>query len=301
MDDDTGNTFRVGYVAIVGRPNVGKSTLVNRLLQFKISITTPKPQTTRHRIMGILTNRDYQIIFLDTPGLIEPKYRMQEIMMQAAKRAIEEADIILFIADVNENISDEDKRLITNLQEANKPLVLALNKIDLIEKLKLLPTIDAYSHLAAFAAIVPVSALNGDNCQRLLEELVQRLPAGAPLYGDDEVTLHPERFFVAELIREKIFLFYGEEIPYSTAVVIDEFKERSGEKDLIKARIIVEKPSQKAIIIGKKGTALRRVGTAARMEIEQFLGRPVYLQLWVAVKEKWRKNDAYLREFGYET
>lgn len=300
MDDGAVKTFRVGYVAVVGRPNVGKSTLINRLLQFKLSIITPKPQTTRHRIMGILTGSDYQVIFWDTPGIIEPEYRMQEVMMRAAKRAIDEADLILLITEVSDKISEQDEKLLAQLQEAKKPLLLAINKIDLIEKIKLLPMIDAWRRLGDFSAIIPLSALTGENCETLLKELVHHLPEGTPLYGEDEVTLHPERFFVSELIREKIFLFYGEEIPYSTAVVIDEFKEGHGKKDLIKARIVVEKPSQKAIIIGKDGMALRRVGTAARADIEKFLGRPVYLQLWVTVREKWRKSDVHLREFGYE-
>lgn len=292
--------FRVGYVAVVGRPNVGKSTLINRLLQFKLSITTPKPQTTRHRIMGILTSENYQIIFLDTPGLIEPGYRMQELMMRTARRAIADADVVLLIVEMGERLSPRDEKIIRELLQAGQPLVLAVNKIDLLQKANLLPLIDAIRRLYDLNAIVPVSALTGENSETLLQQLALHLPQGAPLYAADEVTEHPERFFVGELIREKIFTHYGEEIPYSTAVVIDEFREAEGKKDVIKARIVVEKPSQKAILIGKKGLALRRVGSEARLEIEKFLGRPVFLELWVAVRQNWRKKEAHLREFGYD-
>ncbi|MBN2357746.1 GTPase Era [candidate division KSB1 bacterium] len=300
MDVDGLHTFRTGYVAIVGRPNVGKSTLINHLLQFKLAITTPKPQTTRHRIMGILTGDGYQIIFLDTPGLIDPDYRMQEVMMRAAQRAMADADIVLLIVEASETISARDEQIIKDLQQGGGKLILAINKIDLLEKAKLLPLMDAFQQLCRFVAIIPICARTGENTDALLSQLVEVLPVGAPFYNEDEVTQHPERFFVSELIREKIFTHYGEEIPYSTAVVIDEFKENKGRKDYIKARIVVEKQSQKGIIIGKKGLALRRVGQEARAEIEQFLGRPVFLELWVAVREKWRKKDIHLREFGYE-
>lgn len=300
MDESSIKPFRAGYVAVAGQPNVGKSTLINHLLQFKLSITTAKPQTTRHRIMGILTGKDYQIIFLDTPGLIDPAYRLQEVMMQSARRAIEDADIILFIVEASEKISRRNEEILKSLQGTVKPLILAINKIDLKAKDTLLPLIDQYSKICNLTAIFPISALKGDNTDALLHELIAHLPVGAPFYDKDEVTQHPERFFVSEIIREKVFTHYGEEIPYSTAVVIDEFKERKGSKDYIKARIVVERSSQKAIIIGKQGKALRRVGEEARQQIEQLIGRPVYLELWVAVREKWRKNDALLHEFGYE-
>jgi len=293
-------SFRAGYVAVAGRPNAGKSTLINHLLQFKLSITTPKPQTTRHRIMGVLTGGDYQIIFIDTPGLIDPVYRLQEVMMRSARRAVEDADVLLLIIDANEKPAGALDKTLQSLGSIAKPVILVLNKIDLVDRASLLPAIDSLSRVREFAAIVPLSAQSGENTPELLKALLPLLPAGEPFYAGDQVTEHPERFFVSELIREKIFGLYGEEIPYSTAVVIDEFKEARGSKDYIKARIVVERTSQKAILIGKKGAAIHKLGEEARREIEEFLGRPVYLELWVAVKEKWRKNDLYLREFGYD-
>lgn len=291
--------YHTGYVAVAGRPNVGKSTLINHLLQFKLSITTPKPQTTRHRIMGILTGEDYQIIFLDTPGLIDPTYRLQEVMMRAARRAVENADVVLFIVDATDPAGGGTAKTIASLDLFRKPVILVINKIDLVGKSTLLPLIESYQQLREFAAIVPVSARSGENTGELLKVILPRLPAGEPFFAVDQVTQHSERFFVSELIREKIFGLYGEEIPYSTAVVIDEFKEARGAKDYIKARIVVERSSQKAILIGKKGAAIHKLGEEARREIEGFLGRPVFLELWVAVREKWRKNDLFLREFGY--
>ncbi len=293
--------FRAGYVAVAGQPNVGKSTLINRLLQFKLSITTPKPQTTRHRIMGVLSGDDYQIIFLDTPGLITPAYRLQEVMMQAAQRAFGEADVLLLLVEASAKPASRDLEILDFLVATRKPVFLVINKMDLIARPQLLPLIQAYQARHTFAEIIPISALHGDNCALLIETLVPHLPAGMPLYDADAVTDHPERFFVSEIIREKIFSLYGDEIPYSTAVVIDEFREAAaGRKDVIKARIVVERTSQKGIIIGKSGAMLRRVGIESRREIEALLGRPVYLELWVAVREKWRKNDTFLREFGYQ-
>jgi len=293
--------FRAGYVAVAGQPNVGKSTLVNRLLQFKLSITTAKPQTTRHRIMGVLSGENYQVIFLDTPGLINPSYRLQEVMMESAQRAIKDEDVLLFLVEAAAKPSSRDLEILDRLRQVNKPIILVINKMDLIAKPQLLPFIHACQTQYAFAEIVPVSALQGDNCSLLLDTLVPYLPAGAPFYEQDALTDHPERFFVSEIIREKIFSSYGDEIPYSTAVVIDEFHEAApGKKDVIKARIVVERTSQKGIIIGKGGAMLRKVGTDSRREIENLLGRPVYLELWVTVREKWRKNDTFLREFGYQ-
>jgi GTPase len=291
--------FRSGYVAIIGRPNVGKSTLVNRLLHFKLSITTAKPQTTRNRIIGIQTAPDYQIIYLDTPGLLQPSYRLQELMVKAARQAVRDCDVLLFVTEASAHPIAEDLAIMTDLQEEKKPMVLALNKIDTVSKESLLPLIEAYGNKFVLQAIVPLSARTGENAELLEPALVALLPAGAPFYGQDDVTEHPERFFVAEIIREKIFEQFGDEIPYSTAVLIDEFREQEGRKDLIRARIIVERDSQKAIIIGKGGTSLRKIGESSRRDIETFLQRPVFLELWVAVREKWRKKDTFLREMGY--
>jgi GTPase len=293
--------FHSGYVAVAGQPNVGKSTLINHLLQFKLSITTPKPQTTRHRIMGILTGEDHQIIFLDTPGLITPNYRLQEVMMESAHRAVTDADVVLFIVVAAAKPDERDLEILSELIASGKPLLLGVNKIDLVNKSDLMPFLTAWSTRHSFIDIVPFSALTGDNSGTLLKLLVQHLPAGVPFYDQDALTEHPERFFVSEIIREKIFSNYGEEIPYSTAVIIDEFQEgRPGRKDVIKARIVVERQTQKGIIIGKGGVMLRKVGQEARVDIEAFLDRPVFLELWVAVRDKWRKKDTFLREFGYE-
>jgi GTP-binding protein Era len=291
--------FRSGYVAIIGRPNVGKSTLVNRLLNFKLSITTAKPQTTRNRIIGIQTGPDYQIIYLDTPGLLQPSYRLQELMVKAAQQAVRDCDVVLFVTEASSRPLAEDLAILTEVQEQSKPIVLVINKIDMVTKESLLPLMDAYRTKCTLHAIVPLSARTGESAELLEPALVGLLPAGEPFYGPDDVTEHPERFFVAEIIREKIFELFGDEIPYSTAVLIDEFREQEGRKDLIRARIIIERDSQKAIIIGKGGTSLRKIGERSRRDIETFLQRPVFLELWVAVREKWRKKDTFLREMGY--
>lgn len=294
------DNFKSGYVAVVGQPNVGKSTLTNNLLKFPLSITTPKPQTTRHRVLGILSGDDFQIIFLDTPGLIEPAYLLQKVMMRAAQNAINDADVILFMVEGGLKPQEKDLAILKNFIESGKPIILAINKIDIVDKKNILPLIDIYRKTHDFSDIIPISALNGENLSDLQSAILKNIPVGHPFFPTDEVTEHPERFFVSEIIREKIFEKYSDEIPYSTAVVIDEFKERKGGKDYIKARIIVERDSQKAIIIGKGGKALKSVGQLARKEIEKFLDRPVYLELWVAVRGKWRKKDHFLKEFGYE-
>lgn len=293
------HTFRCGYVAIIGRPNVGKSTLLNNFLHFKLSIVTPKPQTTRNRILGIYTSDTAQSIFLDTPGLLEPKYRLHELLVRAAHSAAEDADVLLYVTEATANISENDNRSLEQLRQFKKPVVVCINKIDLIEKRLLLPQIEGFSRIDGVQEIIPVSALQNDGIDELIATLEKYLPFSPPLYPPDQLATAPERFFVAEIIREKIFLHYGEEIPYSAAVVIEEFKERSGRKDYIRAAIWVERPSQKAILIGKNGEALKKVGTQAREEIEAFLGRPVFLELVVLVREHWRQNERLLRELGY--
>ncbi len=292
--------YKAGYVAVIGQPNVGKSTLTNNMLDFQLSITTPKPQTTRHRILGILSEENFQIIFLDTPGIMDPAYKLQQIMVKTAVSAGNDADVNLFLVDATKKPGDKDYEILKILEQINKPVILVLNKIDLLSKEKLLPLIDLYHKSYNFVDIIPVSALDGENVQELKKVIVNTLPAGMPFYPHDLVTEHPERFFVSEIIREKIFQNYGDEIPYSTAVVIDEFIEKKGRKDVIKARIVVERQSQKGIIIGKGGKALKNIGQLARQDIENFLDRPVFLELWVAVRDKWRKKDIFLKEFGYE-
>jgi len=295
MEEGTAG-FRAGYVSIIGKTNVGKSTLLNQLLRFKLSIVTPKPQTTRKRVIGILNGEGYQIIFIDTPGIIEPRYTLQEIMMNYVKRAMEDADVILYMVDVTGPHYIEDERI--RLVEKT-PVVLLLNKVDLIKKEEALPVIEKYSRAYPFESIIPVSALKNDGLDRVVGEIIRFLPEGPPFYPSDYITPEQERFFVSEIIREKIFLHYGKEIPYSTHVEVEEFRERQRGKDYIRATIYVERFSQKGILIGAGGQALGRIGKEARQEIEAFLGRPVFLELLVKVSEGWRKKRRSLREFGY--
>jgi len=291
--------IKVGYVAIVGQPNVGKSTLLNNLLDFKVAAVTRKPQTTRHQIRGILNGEDHQIIFFDTPGLLEPKYKLQEAMRQAAFRSLKDADLVLFMVAAAKEPDEFDTKLLNQIHDFNSSIILVLNKMDLISKNQVLPVMEYYSQLGTLKSIMPISALKKDGLDSLKEEILSALPTGQPFYDDDQIMDHPERFIVSELIREKIFQRYGEEIPYATTVQIDEFKERNDGKDFIRAIIYVEKASQKGILIGKKGAALKDVGRIARQEIEHLLERKVFLELWVKVKEKWRQDEKMLKEFGY--
>ncbi|MCH8980668.1 GTPase Era [candidate division KSB1 bacterium] len=291
--------IKVGYVAIVGQPNVGKSTLLNNLLDFKVAAVTRKPQTTRHQIRGILNGEDHQIIFFDTPGLLEPKYKLQEAMRQAAFRSLKDADLVLFMVAAAKEPDEFDTKLLNQIHDFNSSIILLLNKMDIISKNQVLPVMEYYSQLGTLKSIMPISALKKDGLDSLKEEILSALPTGQPFYDDDQIMDHPERFIVSELIREKIFQRYGEEIPYATTVQIDEFKERNDGKDFIRAIIYVEKASQKGILIGKKGAALKDVGRIARQEIEHLLERKVFLELWVKVKEKWRQDEKMLKEFGY--
>lgn len=293
-------TFKSGYVAIVGKPNVGKSTLINDFLGCKLSIVTPKPQTTRKKIMGVLTKEEYQIVFYDTPGIMEPKYELQKYMVKKAYEAIEDADVILMMAEPFEPPAEKDKDFFEKLSHLNIPVILAINKIDLVEKDSLIPILSAYDKRFKFAEIVPISALKGTNLDLMLNLVVKYLPEGEPFYPEDYMTDYNERFLASEIIREKVFEFYGEEIPYSTTVEIEEFKEREAGKDFIKAIIFVERDSQKGIIIGESGKAIKRVGVIAREEIEKQTGRKVYLELWVKVMEKWRKDKSKLYKLGYK-
>ena len=293
------NKIKVGYVAIVGQPNVGKSTLLNNLLDFKVAAVTRKPQTTRHQIRGILNGENHQIIFFDTPGLLEPKYKLQEAMRQAAFRSLKDADLVLFMVAAAREPDEFDTKLLNQIHDFNSSIILLLNKMDIISKNQVLPVMEYYSQLGTLKSIMPISALKKDGLDSLKEEILSALPTGQPFYDDDQIMDHPERFIVSELIREKIFQRYGEEIPYATTVQIDEFKERKDGKDFIRAIIYVEKASQKGILIGKKGAALKDVGRIARQEIEHLLERKVFLELWVKVKEKWRQDEKMLKEFGY--
>lgn len=288
--------MKSGYISIIGKPNVGKSTLLNRLLNAKLSIVSSKPQTTRHRVLGILTEKDYQCYFLDTPGLITPQYELQKVMIKQIVRSLKDADIIVWMIDPWFKQEEYPGDILQSIK--NKPIICCINKIDLVAKSRILPIIEAVKKLHG-GEIVPVSALTGDGISDLKHVLFTYLPEGPFLYPEEDISDSPERFFVAEIIREQIFNQFSKEVPYATCVVIDEFKEREKGKDYIRAIIYVEKESQKGILIGKGGTALKKVGADARNEIEQFLGRPVYVQLWVKVKDKWRKDKKFLKELGY--
>ncbi len=286
---------RSGYVAIVGRPNVGKSTLLNALMEQKLSIVTRKPQTTRQRVLGILSGNDYQIILLDTPGIIKPAYRMQEAMMADVKTSVSDADIMVFMVDATYSEVDD----VTLKYAGETPAILILNKIDKMSQEEVLPRAAAYSEAHPFHAVIPISALKGFNVDRVLNEIQTLLPLGPPFYPKDQISEQPERFFISEIIREKIFLHYRKEVPYSTQVDIVAWEERTDEKDLIDAEIIVERDSQKGILIGAKGEALKQIGTQARTDIEAFLGRGVFLRLFVKVRNDWRNNEGHLRSFGF--
>ncbi len=294
--------FRCGYAALIGEPNVGKSTLMNALLGQKLSIVTPKPQTTRHKVLGILSTAESQIIFLDTPGIITPKYLLQEVMMEYASSAIKDADVVLFMIDATKqqpDSADSDARAFAKLKDLHKPAFLIINKVDVIAKPNLLPMIASYSKAFPFKEIFPISALRNDGTPGLIAAIVQHLPQHEPFYQLDIVSERNERFFVAEIIREKIFLATKEEVPYSATVDVVEFKEREKGKTFISAEIYVERDSQKGILIGRKGEMLKRIGAAARKDVETFLGGPVFLELHVRVKKEWREDKSLLAKLGY--
>lgn len=291
---------RSGFVAIVGRPNVGKSTLLNRLLGQKIAIVSPKPQTTRNRITGIRTRPDAQVVYVDTPGVHQPRGKLGEFMVATIAQALEEVDGAVLVAEATERPTALDEPALAALGAVTAPVLLVLNKIDLLpDKRRLLPLIEAYTSRFPFRDVIPLSARAGEGVDRLERAILALLPPGPAYYPPDQLTDQPETFFVAETIREKIFLLTRQEIPYATAVQVKELVERSGGRLYIRAVIFVEQPSQKAIVIGDGGAMLKRVGQAARRELEAFFGVPVYLDLWVQVRRHWRRNEAALREFGY--
>ena len=299
-ETETEEKFRSGYVALIGLPNVGKSTLLNQLLGYKVAIATPKPQTTRFQIRGVLTGSNYQIVFVDTPGIHDAKGLFNKLIVEQALKAIEEVDAIVFIVDASHRNPQAEEKIIELLRKANKPTILALNKIDLIKKGELLPMIDFFSRVYPFEAIVPISALERDGLDLLVEEIVKVLPEGPMYYDLETLTDQPQRLLAAEIIREKIFMLTRQEIPYASAVVVEEFYE-DPEKDLIhiQATVYVEKDSQKGIIIGKGGQMLKKIGTLAREELEFLLGKKVHLQLWVKVLKGWRKEEKLLRRLGF--
>ena len=286
-----------GFVNIVGCPNVGKSTLLNALVGERLSIITSKAQTTRHRIMGIVSGENYQIVFSDTPGILKPAYKLQEKMMQFVVSAFSDADVFLLITDIFEDIQlDED--YLKKLQKSSSPILLLINKIDQVKDKELDEKVEKWKNLLPNAEIFPISALLKFNLENLMKRIVDLLPAGEAFYDKDELTDKPERFFVSEIIREKILLNYKKEIPYSVEVIVEAFKEESNILK-INAVILVERDSQKGIIIGHKGEAIKRVGTKARLECEKFFNKKVHLELFVKVEKDWRNDDRHLKNFGY--
>jgi GTP-binding protein Era len=294
------NNYKSGFVAIIGRPNVGKSTLMNRLLGQKVAIVSPRPQTTRTRIMGIKSLPGAQLIFLDTPGIDKSGGYFHRLMVKTATNSLEGADVILWMVEAPNPFSQDDKLILEILKRVKSPILLAINKVDLVEKESLLPAIDRFRALLPLAEIVPISATEGDNVALLESLLVQYLPEGPPLYPPEQLTDQPERFIIAELIRERVFRSVYQEVPYAVAVLVEQVRPREGRPLTdVEATIYVEKDSQKAIIIGRGGAMLKRIGAMARPEIEKLLGTQVFLKLWVKVRSDWQKDDEALRRLGY--
>ncbi len=287
-----------GFAAIVGRPNAGKSTLVNALVGEKVSIVTPVPQTTRNRILGILNRPGAQVVFMDTPGIHKPLSRLNQQMMNFVRQALEERDLTLLIVDASEPFGKGDQFTVDLLREFSPRAILALNKIDIIRKQTLLPLMDRYSKLYAFEEIIPISALTGEGLEELLAEIVKRLPEGPPLFPDDVYTDQPERFLASEIIREKAIRHTRAELPWATAVLIEKFEEGK-ELTRIYATLLVERESQKPIVIGAGGQRLKQIGTEARADLEKIFPPKVYLELYVKVEPEWRDNRQVIRELDY--
>lgn len=298
------NSFRnhrAGFVSIIGKPNVGKSTLMNVLVGERMSIITSKAQTTRHRIMGILNgmheNIPFQLVYSDTPGVVKPAYKLHDSMMTFVKGSLEDADVVLFVTEIGEKPTNHE--VLPLLSRADAPVILVLNKIDLSTDEDVKRRMKEWDEAIQPAAIIPISALHNANIGTLFDAVITRLPFHPPYFDEDELTDKPERFFASEIVREKIFLNYRQEIPYSTEVVVTEFKERD-DMIVIRAEILVERKSQKGIIIGEKGEMLKKVGTQAREDMEAFFGKKIFLEQHVKVEPDWRSNDRKLRQFGYE-
>ncbi len=304
MDSDNlgekGQGFKSGFVGIIGAPNVGKSTLLNAILGEKVAITTPKPQTTRTQIRGILTGENFQIVFVDTPGIHLPRKLLNKKMVEIAEKAVEDVDILLFLVDVTNRNRKEEFAVIELIKRLKKPVVLLLNKIDKVAKENILPIIEEISKMYPFEAIIPVSAKYKDGIERVLEELLRLLPEGPQYYDGTTITDQSKEHIVEELVREKVFLLAKQEIPYSTAVKVEEMNE---DEDIVRIRavIYVERPSQKGIIIGKNGKFIKKVGTYARMDLERLWGKKVFLDLWVKVLKDWSKDEKQLRRLGIST
>jgi GTP-binding protein Era len=307
IPDDLPPDHRSGFVAVVGKPNTGKSTLMNTYLGQKIAIISEKPQTTRNRLLGILTLErergdpaDAQIIFVDTPGIHQPLHKLGRYMVETAVEVIPDADVVLFLVDASRPPGEEDRQIGDILhRQARAPVVLVLNKVDLLPKEATEARVEAYRALGDFDEWLLISALHGDHCDRLLEMTIERLPFGPRYYPDEQITDQQLRFMAAELIREQVLRHLREEVPHAVAVIVDQFKERSPDMTYISANVFVERDTQKGIILGKGGSMIKRIGRDARKEIEHLLGTRVYLELWVKVKKKWRKDEQELRRLGY--
>ncbi|HLR03854.1 MAG TPA: GTPase Era [Virgibacillus sp.] len=293
--------YKSGFIAIIGRPNVGKSTFLNRVIGQKIAIMSDKAQTTRNKIQGVLTDEESQLIFIDTPGIHKPKHRLGDFMVKTAESTLNEVDMIMFMINAEEGYGKGDQYIIDRLQKVkNRPVFLVINKIDLIHPDDIFPLIEQYKNMYDFNEVIPVSSLQGNNVNHLLEILKDNLPNGPKYYPDDQVTDHPERFIISELIREKVLRLTKEEIPHSVTVIIENIKSRENGLLFIQAVVITERKSQKGILIGKQGHMLKEIGKQAREDIQQLLGSKVYLELWVKVQKDWRNRINILQEYGYK-
>lgn len=291
--------FHSGFVALIGRPNVGKSTLLNYIVGQKVAIMSNVAQTTRNKIQGIYTTKNAQIVFIDTPGVHKPKTKLGDFMERSTMSALSEVDAVLYVVAADEKRGPGDDFIINHLKDINQPIYLVVNKIDTVNPNELPDIVAQYKDALPFKDIVPVSALQGNNVNTLMNELVQELPVGPQYYPDDQISDHPERFVIAEMIREKVFQLTREEVPHSVAIDVTSIKREDNDTVNISANIIVERPGQKGIIIGKKGQMLKKIGQLARQDIEHLLGDHVYLQLWVKVVPGWRDKSAMLKDYGY--
>lgn len=290
-------THKSGFVNIIGNPNVGKSTIMNALVGEKLSIITYKAQTTRHRIMGILNGENFQIVYSDTPGILQPHYKLQASMMKFVDTALEDADVFLLVTEVDETFQNEE--ILKKIKKSGIPVIMVINKIDLaVSQQYVEDKINFYKSLHENFTIIPISAINNFNLTTLLDTIIEKLPEGEPYYSKDDLTDRPVRFFVSEIIRGKILLNYQKEIPYSVEIAVESYKEKE-DIDVITATIFVTRESQKGIIIGHRGEAIKKMGTEARMEIEEFIGKKAFLDLRVKVKKDWRDDDIQLKNFGY--
>ncbi|EGQ1787854.1 TPA: GTPase Era [Staphylococcus pseudintermedius] len=291
--------YKSGFVTIIGRPNVGKSTFVNRVIGHKIAIMSDKAQTTRNKIQGVMTQQDAQIVFLDTPGIHKPKHKLGDYMMKVAKNTLSEIDAVMFMVNVNEEIGRGDEYIMKMLKTVKTPVFLVLNKIDLVHPDALMPRIEQYQRYMDFAEIIPISALEGHNVDHFINVLKSYLPEGPQYYPDGQISDHPEQFVVSELIREKILQTTSEEIPHAIGVNVERMTQESEDRVHIEAVIYVERDSQKGIVIGKGGKKLKEVGKRARLDIEHLLGSKVYLDLWVKVQKDWRNKSSFIKQMGY--